>query len=106
MSQTNNQNVFSKVFSQDNSSDNTYNGWKNYETWNFKLWIDNNQTLHNIVNNGVKDMVNKKYQLIWLENVADEIVGHPDLCPDLKKSDRDKIDFEEILEAMLEDMGC
>lgn len=24
-------------------SDNKYNGWKNYETWNVKLWIDNDQ---------------------------------------------------------------
>ena len=22
-----------------------YNGWYNYETWNFKLWLDNDQTL-------------------------------------------------------------
>ena len=21
--------------------DNTYNGWTNYETWNWKLWLDN-----------------------------------------------------------------
>ena len=24
-----------------------YNGWKNYETWNYKLWIDNHEGLHN-----------------------------------------------------------
>lgn len=25
------------------STDTTYNGWANYETWNCKLWIDNEQ---------------------------------------------------------------
>ena len=24
-------------------TDKTYNGWTNYETWNVKLWIDNDQ---------------------------------------------------------------
>ena len=24
-------------------SDTRYNGWRNYETWNCKLWIDNDQ---------------------------------------------------------------
>lgn len=24
-------------------SDKTYNGWSNYETWNVKLWMDNEQ---------------------------------------------------------------
>jgi len=24
-------------------TDNTYNGWTNYETWLWKLWIDNDQ---------------------------------------------------------------
>ena len=25
------------------SKDNTYNGWTNWETWNFKLWLDNSE---------------------------------------------------------------
>jgi hypothetical protein len=23
--------------------DRKYNGWSNYETWNFKLWLDNDE---------------------------------------------------------------
>ena len=26
--------------------DNTYNGWTNYETWNWKLWLDNDQGIY------------------------------------------------------------
>ncbi len=27
------------------STDGTYNGWKNYETWAVKLWIDNEEPI-------------------------------------------------------------
>jgi hypothetical protein len=27
-------------------SDNTYNGWTNWETWQVLLWADNEQSLH------------------------------------------------------------
>jgi len=23
------------------NTENSYNGWSNYDTWNFKLWLDN-----------------------------------------------------------------
>ena len=28
---------------------NKYNGWTNWETWNFKLWIDNEESSYNAV---------------------------------------------------------
>tara|TARA_R110002096_G_C14024282_1_gene670406 strand:- start:44 stop:466 length:423 start_codon:yes stop_codon:yes gene_type:complete len=30
------------------------NGWTNYETWNFKLWLDNDQDLHNYIIGEIK----------------------------------------------------
>ena len=27
--------------------DRKYNGWSNYETWNFKLWLDNDKFSYN-----------------------------------------------------------
>ena len=31
-----------------------YNGWSNYETWNFKLWLDNDEDLHNYIIGEIK----------------------------------------------------
>jgi len=31
-----------------------YNGWSNYETWNFKLWLDNDETVHNYIIDEIK----------------------------------------------------
>lgn len=30
-------------------TDNSYNGWANYETWNVSLWIDNDEGIHDFV---------------------------------------------------------
>jgi Txe/YoeB family toxin of Txe-Axe toxin-antitoxin module len=34
--------------------DNTYNGWANYETWNFKLWLDNDEASYKRIQELVK----------------------------------------------------
>ena len=31
-----------------------YNGWTNYETWNFKLWLDNEEDVHNYIIGEIK----------------------------------------------------
>ena len=32
-----------------------YNGWSNYETWNFKLWLDNDEDTYKRTQRLVKD---------------------------------------------------
>jgi polyribonucleotide nucleotidyltransferase len=36
------------------NTENSYSGWSNYDTWNFKLWLDNDQKTQEIVLNAVK----------------------------------------------------
>lgn len=38
----------------------SYNGWSNYDTWCFKLWLDNEQKTQEMVLNEVKK-AHKKY---------------------------------------------
>ncbi len=33
-----------------------YNGWTNYETWNFKLWADNDEQTYRLVQDTVQDI--------------------------------------------------
>ena len=37
-------------------NDNSYNGWTNYETWNWKLWMDNDQGQYEYWANRVQEL--------------------------------------------------
>ena len=34
---------------QTDLTDRTYNGWTNYETWNVVLWIENDESIQNVI---------------------------------------------------------
>ena len=45
----------------------TYNGWKNYETWNVSLWINNNEGLYNAAREYMTIMPRPSYEgfIMW-----------------------------------------
>ena len=52
-----------------------YNGWTNWETWNLKLWIDNDENLYHEINSRVH------------ANIFDSII---------KKGGFDNVDYYEV----------
>ena len=40
----------------------TYNGWKNYETWNVALWMANDEGMYNLVSDWVHERVESGYR--------------------------------------------
>jgi leucyl aminopeptidase (aminopeptidase T) len=87
------------------SSDKTYNGWTNYETWLVKLWIDNDQgsqeywldearRLDDVyhVASALKD---------WAQEFAPETTG---MYADLMNAAISSVEWYEIAESLLEDV--
>ena len=56
-----------------------YNGWTNYETWNFNLWITNEESDHEYALEMAFDSEHE-YELSkrlkeWAENMADDCIS-------------------------------
>jgi hypothetical protein len=88
-------------------SDNDYNGWANYETWNVNLWIQNDEGLYNFILDGITGLLDdhdNDWQNIseteLKELVHDAFGGHK--TPDGVSLMHREIDWSEISDALLE----
>ena len=89
--------------------DNKYNGWTNYETWVFKLWIDNDQELYNDVKSWcsrcyeykISEKLKKLAEDMTLE--FNQSINYSGLASDLIGRALQRINYFEIAEIMVKD---
>jgi hypothetical protein len=87
-------------------SDKTYNGWTNYETWNVKLWMDNDQASCN----GYAAMAQEAYDeagdglSAYAKFAGREIFTRKERAA-LLLSGKLKTEYEEASEQILEQSG-
>lgn len=95
-----------------------YQGWKNYETWNVKLWLDNDEyTCNTLQKEWVEQAKAKPKHEYWtreettrftLSDTIKEYVREntpelePSMYADLLDSAVDNVDFQEIADNILE----
>jgi hypothetical protein len=88
-------------------SDNTYNGWANYETWNVNLWIQNDEGLYGFVHDGLVDILDRcdndweNVSLTDLKELVRDAFG-ANKTPDGVSLMDSAIDWFEISDALLE----
>lgn len=75
----------------------TYNGWKNYETWNVALWIGSDEGLYNAVRHG-----GPKWTANAIASFMREIMpnGTPDFDGDATRYDA--VDWHAVAECINE----
>lgn len=87
-----------------------YNGWTNYQTWNYNLWIDNEQGLYNYWRERAKELSkeeNSKYHLS--EELKSELednnpIQEAGVYSDLLGAAISSIDFYKIAENLLDEV--
>ena len=79
--------------------ENTYNGWKNRETWNVSLWINNDEGLYRAA---VDFMENTKAKAPYKDFIASIGLEHSK-TPDGIAYISTKLDYNE-LNAMMRDL--
>ena len=82
-------------------SEPTYNGWKNYSTWNIALWFSNDQDLYNKWIMVSKILVSLRNYFAGLEIMAH--FGRPATPDGVEITDK-TIDWAEIAQSWNEDM--
>jgi hypothetical protein len=75
-------------------SDNSYNGWTNWETWNMALWLDNDEGFYNLRRCTRRSSLNNMPQFLAATGSA-----YAQGTPDMDRGDIYRVNWDEILDA-------
>ena len=87
-------------------SDDSYNGWKNYETWNVNLWIQNDEGFYNAMVEELRSILEahewdwENVSLAEVRTLVRDVIGLK--TPDGVRTTDILIDWMEISDALLE----
>ena len=78
---------------QTNLTDETYNGWTNYETWNVALWLGNDESLYELAG---------MYREHGYKSLSHMLIEMSPATPDGVKWDDSKLNVIELNEMLTE----
>ena len=94
-----------------------YNGWSNYETWNCKLWLDNEPTPYEMISEHIHFLRNcgknyKKNDIVYKTSqfIKDQLVEpyqpklEPSMFSDMLSASLREINYYEIATAYYDDL--
>ena len=88
--------------------DNKYNGWTNFETWNFNLWITNDEVDYKYASEMAGESTDRwelsKKLEEWAENMAEwHLTNDASFIHDMVNSSIKEVNFYEVAEHLWED---
>ena len=86
---------------------NTYNGWTNYETWNFKLWLDNDEASYKRIQELVKTCNKDEFELAsnlsdLAHNEAPEM--HASFYSDVMMASVREVNYLEVAKSYIDEL--
>jgi hypothetical protein len=93
------------------TNDQEYNGWKNYETWNVALWINNDQGLQETVRDMARECVDNEHANYDLSHAIKDLIEEmnplndtADLFTDILNAALSEVDWDDLAESFFKDI--